>query len=540
VDKPDDLNAPIKNPYFTQPTWKLWSLDPTPVVHGDKTFSLPVASEDRLFPDPGSSEENFLATVKGSGTTAGFWDDVYGTNDGDHTMLSQSWTNGRNTINLTGQYMRLGSADMGSRGNATLNPLLGINFTSQSTTCMGHNLVEGNNLSDERDRFFRSLLRSGPAYFSYRDHREERTINSYRTLPVFSFHSFGRSGSEIHGVFKMMVSGGFLKRSLKDKVKRHGIYPATLLYTFKSTLPYANADGSEVEYTNELRHRVAYLSNGDSSNSEFMPHNMWYHRYNNVTHFRRMTKLAEEMTVPPPIALLRFVRGTIRPQNGATIEVLPNTSRAGWVRGMKTTVSAPFAANETVTVEVDISESYDLNDLELTHKWTVLYPEQRNVTITKLSETTYSIQMIFDSKLPKGKIPVLFTVNNGMHYSNPAVVSFFPSNHSVSCSAYQLGATPENEVNVNLRPLFTSSADGDLTVKAGERATFRLTCTDPEGFRTRLYRWSGERGTLDSSNNFSLTTEVADAGRTINLHFICSDGTGGYNSLQQRIIVTAP
>lgn len=520
-----------QNPYYTAPTWKLWAEDQSPVSYNGVEYSLPISAADRLYPDLIASTPwpgQFLTTSKTVTAEAGFWDDGYKSEDNAHTMSRTSWSSSPASINLNNQFIRLNLGDFGA--NPQANQTLGINFTSQSTTCMGHNLVQGSNINfNERWYYFASTVRGGPSYYSFRDHLADRTIDSYEALPVFGFHSFGRSGSETNGLFKMQVTGGYLPRSTKNLLKRAGVYPAALLYIYKASLPYAHPDGSAVEYDHELRHRVGYLSNGNSTNSEFMPYNQWYHRYNEGLHLYEMTQLANSMSIAPPVAVIKFIEGVRTASNGTQTRFTTNYN-AGF-----TVVKSQLNLGETVEMTVDVSQSYDLAQRNLTPKWSVLYPEQKNVTIRHDGGSLYTISAKHDADLPKGRIVVLFTVSNGVYHSNPAVVSFYPPN-GASCSSYQLGATPENEVNVNLRPIFSSSAAGDLTVTAGNTARFNLNCQDPEGFPTRLYRWLGEPGIL-AGNEFSLATTAADRGKTIALRFICSDGTGSYNSLEQKVVV---
>jgi hypothetical protein len=523
----------IRNPYYSQTDWKLWNKDQTPVTYNSQTYELPAVPEDRLYPDLQASVPwpgQFLAVDSIVNELAGFWDDGYKSEDDAHTMLNTSWSSGAASINLTNQFLRLNIGDFG--GNPTANKTLGINFTSQSTTCMGHNLVEGGNISyNEQYYYFADTLRGGPAYYSFRDHLAERTIDSYEAIPVSGFHSFGRSGSEKNGLFKMLVSGGYMPRTTKDELKRTGLYPSALLYIYKASLPYANADGTPVSYTNELRHRVGYLSKGSSSNTEFMPYNKWYHRYDEGLHFYTMTQLAASMSVAPPVALLRFVGGERIAADGTKTAIEHN-----WEAG-RTIVKSPLDDGEEATLIVDVGDSFDTQGLPLTYQWTILYPEQKDIVeINYLEGNRFSIHAIHNATHPKERIPVLFSVSNGVYDSNPAVVSFYPAQNSASCSSYQLGATPENEVNVNYRPDFSSDAGGDITIKAGGTAIFNLTCTDPEGFQTTLYRYLDEPGVL-TGNSFSLQTNPDDAGKTIALHFICSDGTGAYNSLEQNVIV---
>lgn len=522
----------VRNPYYTQAEWKLWGEDEAPVTYNGTAYSLPAAPASRLYPNLAASRpwpNQFLAVTVAPSSYAGFWDDGYKSEDNAHTMISTSWGSGSASINLANQFIRLNIGDFG--GDSGANKPLGINFTSQSTTCMGHNQVSGYSIiSNEEYYYFADTVRGGPSYYSFRDHLADRTIDSYSSLPAFAFHSFGRSGSEINGLFKMLVSGGYMPRSLKNHLKHSGLYPSALLYIYKASLPYANADGTEVEYTNELRHRVGYLSNGNTTNSEFMPYNQWYHKYNEGLHFYTMTQLANSMTVAPPIALIQFISGERIAANGSH-QTFTQSNEAGF-----TVINTPLAAGETVSLTIDVNQSFDMFGLPLTPTWTVLYPEQKNVTVEARGNGRYVITAVYDSHLPKGRIPVLFTVSNGVYESNPAVVSFYPNGPAPSCGSYELGSNPSNEMNVNYRPLFSSSAGGDLTVSAGQTAAFTLTCTDPEGFPTRYYRYLGEPGTL-SGNNFSLPTLAADSGKTVALHFICSDGTGAYNSLEQKVII---
>lgn len=524
---------PIKNPYYQNPTWKLWAKNSTPVtLPNNATIALPTTAEQRLFPDMAAVVPNpghFLPIKTGASDRAGFWDDFYKTEDNGHSNIPTSWQAPGSTtvkINLAGQFGIIPTANAGSTNNITA----GVNFTSQSTTCMGHNHVSSYQLtSNEQNYFFANVLRGGPAYYSFRDHLADRTIDSYKGLPLSGHHSFGRSSSEVVGLFKMVVAGGFLPRGVKDLVKHHGVYPSVLHYIYTASLPYANADGTPVDYLNELRHRPGFLSNGSSTNSEFMPYNQWYHRYPEAAHLDQMTQMAAGMAYPPPVAILKF-ENVERVLNGATTNSTTHGEKS------KTSILVPFQAGEKVTVTVDVSESFDLGTQPLTYRWHVLYPEQKNVTITKLSDTRYKIAMTHNAALPKMRIPVLLTASNGIFESSPAQVSFYPAGPNPGCSSYELGANTANEMNVNLRPTFATTPDGDMSTPKGGTVSFALACSDPEGFPVTYYRWLGEPGTL-AGNNVTLTTTAADAGKTIALHFICSDGTGGYNSLEKKIVV---
>jgi hypothetical protein len=492
-----------------------------------------VVAADRLFPNLASSTPppgQFLATLKGSSPSAlaGFYDDAFKSEDNAHSMIPTSYSNGGGSINLSNQFIRLNIGDYGMYFANNLK--LGINFTSQSTTCMGHTLTEPYSLvQNERNAFFANIVRGGPSYYSFRDHRSERVIDSYKALPVVGFHSFGRSGSEVGGLFKMLVSGGYLPRTTKDLVKKHGLYPSTLLYLFKASLPYANADGTPVDFLNELRHRPGYLSYGTSTNSEFMPFNEWYHRYPEALHLHTMSQLATPMINPPPIALLKFIEEK-RELNG-----VPEAGTVA-VSG-RTTVMTSLPANYRVSVTVDVGDSFDLKNRPLTFRWAALYPEQKNITIVHNGGTRYTITAQFNASLPKGRAVALMTASNGQFESNPVQVSFYPSTGAPGCSSYELGANPANEITVNQRPLFATVPAADFTVRSGETATIQLVCMDPEEKPIRYYRWLGEPGTLQG-DQFRYTAAPSDVGKTISFRFICSDGTGGYNSLERKITVS--
>ena len=541
---PPVAGADIKNPYYTKTEWKLWAEDSTPVTifngltQTNDVYELPTTTSARVFPNTAAVSPwpgQFLPLNTASAGEAGFWDDAYKSEDKGHSMIATSWSRGSATINLSNQFLATNVMQMGI--NPSQNKTAGINFTSQSTTCMGHTQVEAQYAAmNERLAYFANTLRGSVGYLSLTDQRADRAIDSYKSLPVFAFHSFGRSGSEVGGLFKMLVTGGFMPRSTKNLLKRNGLYPAALLYAYKAALPYADANGVPVPYTNELRHRPGYLANGDSASTEFMPYNQWYHRYNEGEHFYTMTQIANSMSVAPPVPVLNYISTTRIGPTGSQSVTTTNTE------AYKTSILNNIGYGETVSIKFDVGQSIDLAGRPLTFKVTKLYPEQNNLTIVHNGGTIYTVTAVYNANMPKGRLPVLVTANNGVYDSNPAIISFYPTNTFPPCgneaSNYETGSNPNNEMNVNLRPFLSSLPATDISVRAGQVASFSLTCSDPEGFATRYYRWLGERGTL-SGNNFTLQTTVADANKTIALHFICSDGTGGYNSIEKKVIVSS-
>jgi hypothetical protein len=259
-----------------------------------------------------------------------------------------------------------------------------------------------------------------------------------------------------------------------------------------------------------------------------MPFNEWYHRYPEATHLYTMNQLASSMSSTPPIALLRLIEER-RERNG-----VPESGTAA--SASKMTVMTTLPPEYQVSLTVDVGDSFDLSDRPLTFRWRVLYPEHKNVTISHLGGTRYMITARHDPQLPKGRIVALMSASNGLYDSNPIQVSFYPPGINPGCSNYELGANPANEINVNQRPLLATVPETDLTIQAGNTATIQLICMDPDGLPVRFYRWLGEPGTL-SGNTFRYTALSTDVGKTIPFRFICSDGSGGYNSIERKISV---
>ena len=531
--------AGILNPYHATTLWKLWTQDPTPVNFNGVDFAAP-ALATRLFPGPTIGyPDPALPLVGTSPGTAGFWDDAYATRDDGHSGMPQFYYGDRygNRISLPGQYIRIGPST--AQPNDILR--LGVNFTSESYSNSGHQLIAQNYQVDFTESYFTfsDTVRASPAYLSYAETIPNRAIDSYDALYAHAFNSIGRSSSEVNGIFKMLMAGGSMPRATKDLLKKHGAYAITLINLFRATMPYSNADGSPVAWSNEMVQRPAYNSVGDYNDSEFSPYNNAYHQYSETLHLFRMMQAARAMTVAPPVAIIKIVAITVEKGGSKIVDGATTDPR---IRSANKTMARIWGEpGETITLTIDVGGSYDLQALQMVPHWAKVYPAQRNITITHDVGTLWKISVAHDPALPKGRIPVALMVNNGTLNSSPAFVNFYwPAPGQVEVPAYVNANNPisTDEVNKNLRPILTTSAIAEwINVPPGGTAAFDLTCTDPEGFMTRYYRWTDEVGTL-VNGRFTLATTVADAGKVFPVHIICSDGTGGYDSVTKRVVVT--
>jgi len=158
-------DKPIRNPYYQAPAWKLWDVDPSP---SSPSSSLRRGrwARSRHFPRrPGSTRRRarhqsahhrrrhagapFLAFRKGDWPQrkyAGFWDDVYLSvdNNGTNPPTPHSWM--PNTLSWEpkfGPYKfpSLNDQPMAIYGTFGATKEFGVNFTSQSTTGMGHDIA---------------------------------------------------------------------------------------------------------------------------------------------------------------------------------------------------------------------------------------------------------------------------------------------------------------------------------------------------------------------------------------------------------------
>jgi len=494
------LGADLMNPYHKKVHWKLWLLDPSPVkIAEDKIISLP-PPEKRLYPDDADEKKHpgrFLAFRDRDWPDrkyAGFWMDVYSSRDRGHSYIIDTWS-GRdgNSVSIRDSMIHLVGGPIHQ---------LGVNFTSQSTTGMGHDLANNERSMKQLEEYFyfADVLVSGPAHISYMDRAVKGSTDEYQALVPIFHNSVGSSGSEQLALTKMVIAGGYLPKLLKPLLKLHGLYPSTILYLWKAGLPF------QVPYDHELRHRVAYNSNGDRADFQGgsqMDANELVHQYDDTAHLRNMVNLAKNMTAAPPICLLR----TLDITGGRTVYAL------------KTTVLVQQSKYEPVKIRVSTGDSYDLQGLPLTFRWKVLYGN-KDTTVRQEGPSVYTITVPYSSQMPKGRTSILLIANNGRTDSNPAVINVY-----------------RTEGADNLRPALRGLKD--LTVLPGEKVDLDLTGIDPEGFPVSFYQRAGEVGALDGSRFIWTCPEDHPPGmETVTI--IASDGTCGnsYNAGQMTIQVS--
>lgn len=492
----------IKNPFYRTAQWRLWHLDQQPVAAGEKIL-VPAPPADRLYPDnkaPSPASSQFLIYRQGDWPErkyAGIWDDVYASLDGKHSYLPVKWTDGQgNMVMLRGQHMDLVlSPETGSVSK------LGLTFTSQSTTGMGHDLTDSQADIDTLERYFcfANILRAGPAHVSFGEHQLDRIDDRYDAIVPCFYNSAGSSGSEVNALAKMMIAGGHLPTATKYRLKENGLYIPVLLYIWKAALPY------DVPYTNELRHRVAYASSGRPDDRRLVRQvelNQVYHRYDESRHLKNMLGLARSMQNTPPIALFQSVEvegGSVESVNRTAIRIHQRRGRP-------------------VRIKVSAGASFDLDDRPLKFTWTPLYANTGVEIEPGEFRHEAVITVPFAANLPKGRTVIMLTVDNGIYASNPAMINVY---------------RPFGKAN--LRPSLSGLAD--TTVLSGATVRFDIESEDPEHFPVTLYRWANEVGEL-KGRTFKWKTPRSTEPLEALVSIIASDGTSSFNSAQATITVT--
>ncbi|KAF0219889.1 MAG: HYR domain-containing [Geobacteraceae bacterium] len=489
----------IENPYYLDPAWKLWYENPEPVGS-----IQPPALSNRLYPDDADTTANpgrfleFRKTDWPERKYAGFWYDVYSSRDSAHSYIRSSWSGdfgNKVTLRPPDSHMHLVGGDLMSSG---------ANWTSQSTTLMGHDLAnsQGNIYGLERSYYFANVLRSGPTHISYMDRSLLYSTDLYTALVPCYYNSIGSSGSETMALTKLLIAGGYLPRDLKPALLRNGLFIPTMLYIWKAALPY------DVPHDHELKHRVAYTSYGDGSANDYGGSNVNQvsviaNRYDPTAHLRNMVNLAKSMTVAPPIALLRHLETT-----GGTLGSSNTTA-----------IRVNQGSGETVSVRVSLEDSYDLQKLPLSIRATVLYGNKDTAVVHERG-TIYSITVPHDPKLPQGRTVVAFVPNNGITDGNPAMVSIYRST---------------GPKNYRVEPV---GGIRDAAILPGETAAFDLTSRDFNGFPVDFSKWEGI-GELDG-NIFHWATAPETPEGVYPVRIVASDGSSGngYNDGQASIRVS--
>ncbi len=534
----------IMNPYHAAPAWKLWAIDPSPVSidkpHFKGTFGPP-ATELRTYPMMGLRRGvlDLILEPLGHRPLAGFWDDVYMSLDSHHTRMGA----------LKGQFIDAGAMRTAQDVQTLLQ--LGVNFTSQSYADRGRAIVDDtiNNLDTERHFFFANCIRATPSHVYYRDVEEDMVSDLYDGLFAHSLHTLGQSGSEVHALYKMMVAGACMPRTTKNLLKRHGAYAIVLLTIFKAALPYTDAQGRPLAYEHELRHRPVYSSHGTPAHAHYCPVNAYYHGYDEQRHLQAMMDMAQGLEAPPPIAVAELQHFIV---TKAASVIVDRADLAKRVKCLSLTNMRFWGGrDETLEVRVNLNRSYDLQDRKLVFQCRALYPNQQNVIIREEAPGVFLMRVAYDAKLPKGRIPVICTASNGLPVpSNPVFINFYWPGENEADDYFPMGGLSQEArrqveamglkrlpVNVNRRPEVDLGITGDaLRCMPGQTVSIPLEAHDPEGFPVSVYRRSGEPGNIER-NLFTAVIPSQGAEDVYRLHFVFSDGTGGYASRQVKLLV---
>jgi hypothetical protein len=541
----------ILNPHYPRPAWKLWFEDESPVtlrIDGDEQTFAPAPENERwypVFPEDGSSGVPALQTLEKLGRLpreAGSWDDCYISLDRGHSNL-----HGRPGQMIVGP--KLPHARL-------IEPrfLLGANFTSQSYARRGRHIVDDpqNNLELEKYFFFANCVRASPAHASFVDNQTEQAHDDYDGLYGHAYQSVGQSSSEIHALSKMMLAGGCMPREMKNLLKRHGAYAIVLLTLFKATLPYTDAQGQELPYEHELRHRVAYSSHGDVGHPHWCSKNPHYHGYDDQLHLARMCQMARNLSAAPPVAILKCEDLTVEKGGQAVVSRATGDER---IKSASLTNARIWGhEGETLSLRIDLTSSYDLQGKPLTFTCKPVYANQKNVQVTDLEHGRFELRVCHDPKLPKGRIPVICVARNGEGVpSNPVFVNFYWPEENERPDFFhfdprRLPAELKKQieqhgwvtrpVTVNLRPKVDFRFPGDaIRCSPGETVSFQLSTNDPEGYPVSVFRRTGEPGEI-RGDTFAIRIPDEPESRIEKLHFVFSDGTGGHTGKEVKLLVS--
>lgn len=591
----------IKNPYYSVREWPVLSVDQSSNHHyffqvWDSANSKVVErrydatpESQRLYPVPLGSYNpqahranytRFIRQGEGAIESSGSWDDVYKSLDDNHSALYGGWSenykyDGVNTGNTaspaTDQMFKLQFEKVGYISTELGSP---NNFTSMSYSGFGHGITNSAQLDSdtERNYLYRSWIRATPGHLSYVDTHAEEAADNYIGLFAHSFQSLGRSGSEVGALTKMIMAGSYLDRDLKDLLKVHGHYGAQLLSLFRQSLPYADDQGGELPPENELFHRPVYSSSGNDISPEYVDSNYGYHGYNDGLHVYRMAHKASHMSTPAPLVVANA--RNVRIFSGSDLEEDVHVNDWGYFGSNEATISGTKLVTTVVAkdfrrieVLVDLKDSIDLLGRTLTFSLKPIYFNQSHVIdIEKLatnhalnpgqSAHFYRLSFNYDQRLPRTRMSVGIFASNGVHKSLPAFINvIFLGNSMVkdtnSFNAYYYPPAMDNSFvpwgntsdasaakNRNKRPVIT--AKNGLRVNVAKNQEFRLplTCTDPEGFPTRIYKWLHQIGRYDqTSQELVFTANELASDRLESIHIICSDGTAGYSAETVKLAV---
>ena len=509
--------TPIKNPFYRHPAWRLWFTDASPIgIRRDgEQSTLTVAPADA-------------------------WKDCYMSLDYGHSDGKDKPAKNCFVGPIYYHPTIFAPPDMLC--------VFGVNFTAESLCSRGRYIADDFVNIDKTERYFlfANCVRSYPAYKCYSDTDPERAYDEYDALAAHSFQSIGHSAGMMLAIKKMIDAGECMPRATVEKLKTHGLYAPALITLFRAALPFTDALGQPVPYEHELRHRPVYSMSGDCMTyaERWFKANIPYHTYDEKRHAQTMLDLAKRMEIPPPVAVMELAGFSVTKGGATLVQKQLQDERLKSVN--KTVIRVWGKEGETLEINVDMRKSIDLMDRPLSYFAHAVYPNQQNVQIKPGTDKgVFKITVQHDKKLPKGRIPVILFVRNGVELpSNPVFINFYwPSNGETQADyphdppSYTSLIPADIRINDNLRPIvkFEPAIDASDTILCapGAQVSFRIQATDPEGYPTTISRWPGEIGTL-SKDIFSCA--VPGDGKEHSLHFIVSDGTGGFTGKLIKLV----
>ncbi len=528
--------APIlHNPYFDHTQWKVWRDDPSPVEgvtsvvreeNEDKPVEVTLVAPpqaERLYPaqppaqDSGEPFVVFEKLARPSTTYAGMWDDVYSSWSGTHGYIRTRWMgdDGSSAV-VRGHMIDFVDAKHENMLRA------GVNFVHQSTTGMGHGITNGDFFGRPREferLYFADLLVTAPAHASFTDHRADYSTDLYTAHVPTLFNSVGSSNSETMAITKMVIAGGYLPPKTKLLLKRNGLYPAALLYLWKSALPF------DLPFDHEMRQRIAYKAVGNrhsypesygAAGIDRGDMSLAYHQYDDEAHMRAMIEGARSMDVALPEAIFDVTQV----KGGEEVYLLNKSALVLQQPG------------ETIELTVDTGRCYDLQGLPLTTRWKLLYgnkhvgvePAQAEAVEAGGYPTLWTITIPWDDALPGGRTAIALTANNGRFDSNPAILTVFRKKGDLPPPGMTPGEYAFPAASINQRPVILGLQD--QVAKRGRALELTLVAVDPEGFPVSFYKRSGDVGRIEGDLlSWDCPRKVEPGPKTVAI--IASDGTSG-------------
>ena len=485
----------IQNPYYANRAWAVWTLDdPEQVTDLPGDFELSKQS-DRIYPMDG-----FLTSFTNTETEsvgAGFWDDVYVSQDKFHSRLSCTWEDGsgksfdfKNQIPILKRGYYTFDFDGKSISSPATDELrkIGATFTSQSTTGMGHNIANHPLLMlvNEREFYFANILRCGPAHSSFNDSNSGASADAYQALVPSLFNSIGSSGSEVWALNKFAIAGAHLSADVKQLAKKHGLYAATLLYLWKVSLPY------DAPYENGIRHRVAYFADGQDRSGRATKQTgieVDAHTYDDERHLRNMVDHAAKLSAVPPIPIAN----------------LSEVEGGSLVYGLASCALIHQEA-EPVRFRVSTHNSFDVQDLPVNVRASVLFGTPGSEAV-RINDHEFQVTIPAPGALSNGRTAIAFIANNGVSDSNPMVVNVFR----------KLGG-PNQRPHIEVK--------GEASVRPGAVLRLSLATFDPEGQKVKVYKTSESPGQVQE-DAFVWHCPADEQTGIRNVHLIASDDSSG-------------